>query len=737
MTSEQVNDILQLMRDAPRWLVWKSIPGKDNKKKPRKVPYYTNGSARKGTLDSPEDVKRLVDFDTALNALNAGGYSGLGFALGKDGGGHWQGVDFDKLSDHPELGDLLTHNAPGYTEYSPGGDGAHFIGYGKYFPSLGSNASGIEAYSSGRYFTVTGNVVAPGDIEDLASFVNDRLKQMHSSVPPSQEVLASLDQLVNQRPPDWDEFADALFSIPADDREVWQKMGHALKTLDVPEAFVLFLEWSATSDKHNPDEDAKTWKSFKPTQTGYKAVFAEAYRCGWKPPLKVSGPLTDLKVSTQFCKQYSDKVRWRPDINGWLVYDGTRWTTQAPGGPFPYLKEMVGKLYVAAHQLQDDTLRQSAVKAIVGLESHRRQETVLSAATVIPGMIVNSHQLDRDPMLLNCRNGTLDLATGQLRSHNPEDFITRRVNIDYAQDAACPEFMKFLEKVLGGNEQLINYLQRFVGYCLTGKTTEQVLLFLYGTGANGKTTLANIMEDLLGDYASTAGSDLLMQRDNKSSTNDLAALQGARLVKVSEFNDGERLAEATIKTMTGGDRVTCRFLYGEFFEYTPAYKILLLGNYKPRIQGRDRGIWRRINLLPFNVTITEHERDPELMSKLRAELPGILSWAVRGCLDWQKGGLCQPKEIIEEVSMYRQGEDVFAQWLGECCSEGEGHLTQAKDLLNSFIEFSNWRKITPTRLGRLLAERGFIKEKSGVVWWRGISLNPGGFEPPVEVDPLS
>ncbi|SHJ67465.1 putative DNA primase/helicase [Malonomonas rubra DSM 5091] len=433
--------------------------------------------------------------------------------------------------------------------------------------------------------------------------------------------------------------------------------------------------------------------------------------------------ITDIRIAEYFTKNYSSKVRNWMEAKKWLIYDGQRWTTDAPGGPFPLFKENLDQLYDNVRKITDDNARQRMLKGVVSLESHKRQETVLKAAAVVPEMNVSSSQLDQDPMLLNCRNGTLNLKDGSLYEHTPEDFITRLVNINYSPTAECPEFIRFLDRIMGGNTALINYIQRYVGYCLTGNICEQILVFFYGTGANGKTTLANVIEMLLGDFASTAGSTLLMHRDNNSASNDLAALRGSRLVKVSEFDDGERLAEATVKTLTGGDRISCRFLYGEFFEYTPQYKILLLGNYKPKVRGRDHGIWRRIHLVPFNVTIPEKERDPKLMDKLTAELPGILNWAVQGCLKWQETGLCPPREVREEVEAYRHSEDIFQQWIDECCKTGSAYRSAANDLLQSFISYSNWRNISAQKFGRLLAECGFEREKSGTIFWNGIAID--------------
>lgn len=445
-----------------------------------------------------------------------------------------------------------------------------------------------------------------------------------------------------------------------------------------------------------------------------------------KPILKleygIPKPLTDTRVAGYLAGKYHNTIRWWPEAKKWLVYDGTRWTSEGEWRPYPYLKEMIREFHDSAKDIHDEEQRIKTYKWILALERKQRQESILKAVAVIPEMIINSSALDCDQMLLNCKNGTIDLRTGKLQEHNPDDFITKIVDIDYLPNAPHREFMTFIDKVLDGKRVLIDYLQRFMGYCLTGKTNEQVLLFLYGTGANGKTTLANVMEKLVGDYSSTANSSLLMHRSNNTATNDLAALRGARLVKVSEFDEGERLAEATVKTLTGGDRISCRHLYCEPFEYTPSYKILLLGNYKPNVRGQDEGIWRRIHLLPFRMTIRPQDRDQNLEEKLNKELPGILYWAVEGCLEWQRIGLKAPEDIRNEVASYRRNEDVFNQWINECCVKGEEYLTSAKQLLESYKNFSQRRDITPTKLGRMLREAGFRKQTSGNVSWQGIGL---------------
>ena len=454
------------------------------------------------------------------------------------------------------------------------------------------------------------------------------------------------------------------------------------------------------------------------------ALRAAAEMFGITAGLAATAPpsiVTDSRAADYFAETISEVKYWQ-ETKKWLVYDGTRWTTDAPGGAFPAIKTVLADMYEHARSFGDEEQRTNLLKQIIKLESHSRQCQILAAASNVPKAIVTGADLDRDPWALNCRNGTLDLKTGELRQHKKSDYITRLVNIDYDPAAVCPTFDAFINRIMQGNPNLVNYVRRFIGYCLTGETTEQTLVFFYGTGANGKTTLLTIIEQLLGDFSSTSSADLLMQRDHRGTGNDLAALRGARVASISEFNDSEQLDEARIKTLTGGDSVSCRFLYGEFFSYRPQFKIILVGNHKPRIRGRDLGIWRRIHLLPFKEQIPESERDPHLVEKLRAELPGILAWAVRGCLEWQEAGLVAPDEIKNEVQEYKHSEDILSQWIEERCKVGHQFQAAPKDLLNNFQEFSNWRNLSAQKFGRMLAEAGFEKAAGGNRYWRGLDL---------------
>jgi putative DNA primase/helicase len=267
---------------------------------------------------------------------------------------------------------------------------------------------------------------------------------------------------------------------------------------------------------------------------------------------------------------------------------------------------------------------------------------MIDLAKTETGIPIKPSRLDADPWLLNCTNGTLDLRTGTLHAHNRKHLCTKLVPVDYDPAATCPLWDKFLNRIMGNNAVTTEFLQRLIGYSLTGSIEEQVMFIAYGLDQNGKTTLFEIICTLFGDYARTADASLLLLKRGDGPRYDVARLEGARLVLTSEITASGQLDEALVKLMTGGDKITARRLYCEEEEYYSTYKIVLRTNHMPRISGVDHAIWRRLKPIPFNETIPEKEQDKKLGQKLLAELPGILAWAVRGCLDWQKNGLGNP-----------------------------------------------------------------------------------------------
>jgi putative DNA primase/helicase len=437
---------------------------------------------------------------------------------------------------------------------------------------------------------------------------------------------------------------------------------------------------------------------------------------------------TDLANARRLVRKYAKDLRYCFAFGKWLVWDGRRWPVDNTGEASRRAKEIVRGIFAEA---MNDSLsgeeRQALAKWAIRSESETRIQAMLSLAQSEPGMPVTTEELDRDPMLLNCLNGTIDLRTGKLRPHDRHDRITRVLDVEYDPGANCPLWDAFLYKIMGESQPLIDFLRRAVGYTLTGQTIERVLFILFGEGANGKSVFTETIAALLGGYAKRTPTSTLMIKRNDGIPNDIAALRGMRLVHASESEQGRRLAESQIKDWTGGDTIAARFLHREFFEFKPEFKIWLRTNHKPKIIGTDEAIWDRIKLIPFAVRIEKGDQDKALAQKLLAELPGILAWAVRGCLEWQGDGLDVPAAVETASQQYRLEMDSFSNFVEACCVVGPNMWALSKDLR---LAYKAWAEANGERYlleGRDFEERlrGLgceAKSKHAGRGWEGIGL---------------
>jgi putative DNA primase/helicase len=325
-----------------------------------------------------------------------------------------------------------------------------------------------------------------------------------------------------------------------------------------------------------------------------------------------------------------------------------------------------------------------------------------------------------DKYKLNCANGIVDLKTGKMLPHDKSAFMTKNTGISYDPKASCPTWIQFLESVFIVDDEVkqdvIEFLQKSIGYALTGDTSEQVVFFLWGTGRNGKSTFINTVKTLFGDYAKQTNSDTFTTKYNDNGiNNDIARLQGSRFVSAVESEDGQRLSESLIKQLTGGEPVTARFLRKEFFEFIPQFKIFFTTNYKPVIKGDDEGIWRRIRLIPFDITIPIEKVDKHLPEKLQDELPGILRWAVDGCLKWQKEGLGEPETVKEATSAYKEEMDLLSNFLNDCCVVHPEARIKLNDLYKTYLDYCDENSEIPlkkVKFSNRLLIRGIEKRKS-------------------------
>ncbi len=423
---------------------------------------------------------------------------------------------------------------------------------------------------------------------------------------------------------------------------------------------------------------------------------------------------TDLGNARRFAFLFGARVRY---VGGrrWLAWDGTRWNADADAEVYQSAKETARSIVGEAQTREDDGERQKLMKWSMASESAARIEAMVKLARSEPPIAAKWNDFDRDAMLFNCANGTVDLRMGELRPHSREDLITQVAGTAYNPHAKCPQFERFLQQIFRDNQELVSFMQRALGYALTGSTAEQVLFFLYGTGKNGKSTLLEVARKVFGDFSQAASfSTLLVNKNGGGPRNDIARLRGKRFVTAIEAGAGKMLDEAIVKQLTGGDTIAERPLYAEAVEFEPTHKLLLAANHRPVIKGTDEAIWRRIRLIPFEKEIAESERDPNLKEKLLQEAAGILAWAVRGCLDWQRIGLNPPAEVLAATANYRAEMDDIGPFFDARCVIEPRAVVKAGALYaayKSWAEAAGESPISQTAFGLRLSEKGFKSEK--------------------------
>lgn len=439
--------------------------------------------------------------------------------------------------------------------------------------------------------------------------------------------------------------------------------------------------------------------------------------------------LNDVGNASRFVAMHVDTLRYVLGMEIWMIWQDDIWIIDTSGVHIMVLAKMT------VRAIYQEAALPTNIEVVRALSNHAnkshniaRLKAMQEIAARDPLLCVPAHELDANPMLFGVANGVVNLITGKLETNTSDRLITRYSSVHYDRAAKCPTFIKFLKKIFKGDQEKIAFIRRIAGYCLTGRTDEQVFFFFFGYGANGKSTLLRIIELLLGPGMAkqTPSETLMAKAQGGKQSNDLARLHNVRVVIANEVEDGSLLAESLVKQMTGGDTVTARFLFKEFFEFLPIFKLIIAGNHKPIIKGTDNGIWRRTVMVDFPVSIPKHEQDPDLSRKLEAELPGILNWAIEGCLEWQKSGLAIPASVSDDIAEYREEMDWLGQWLLDCCIVGPTNEAKASNL---YLSYKGWAEsngiyaATSTTFGRRLAERGVTKaRRSDGQWYKGLSI---------------
>ena len=435
--------------------------------------------------------------------------------------------------------------------------------------------------------------------------------------------------------------------------------------------------------------------------------------------------LTDLGNAERFIARHGADVRYCYAWSRWIVWAGSRWERDEAGRSHLLAKETVRGIYQEAAGAEDEDRRKALAKHAARSEAEAKIRAMLELAkSEVP---ISPNELDPAPWLLNVPNGTVDLRTGELREHRREDLLTKMAGADYDPRAVAPTWSATLERSLPSKE-LRQFFQKLCGYAFSGDVSEHILAVLYGTGANGKSTILNALLTAAGDYGMQAAPDLLVAKKGSHPT-EVADLFGMRLVASIEVEDGRRLAESLVKQLTGGDKVRARKMRQDFWQFDPTHKVFMAVNHKPEVRGTDTAIWRRLRLIPFEQTIPPTEQDKKLPQKLEAELPGILAWCVAGCLEWQRGGLQAPEEVCKATAGYRSEMDVIGAFLQDECeigSEFKEPFTTLYKRYEEWCEDGGERAETRRKFNARLKERGRFEARrsgpGGSNEWRGLRL---------------
>lgn len=442
-----------------------------------------------------------------------------------------------------------------------------------------------------------------------------------------------------------------------------------------------------------------------------------------KKDTKYGKQLTEMGNAERLVIQHGEDLLYCHDWKKWLVWDGVRWASDRIGMVKKKAKETVRTIYNEANGIEDEDRRKSILAWAYKSEQGKIINSMISLAEVEDGIPVMTEELDSNKYLIACRNGTVDLRTGELRESSRDDRITKCAAVEYLSGSDCPTFLKFLDQIFEGNQDLVDFIQRAIGYTLTGDVSERSLFILWGVGKNGKSTLLEVIQSMMGDYSMRTPTDTLMVQYGGGSgiPNDIARLKGARFVSASESEEGQRLAESKLKDLTGGETISARFMRGEFFDFLPEFKLWLSTNHKPVIRGTDNAIWDRIKLVPFGYRVPDEQMDKSLPNKLQKELPGIFQWAIQGCLEWQKNGLGVPDEVTEAVQTYRNDMDDLGIFLEDSCVIDDFLSVPNKDLFGKYrkwCENNAMKMMSQKRFSQRMIERGFDnkKERDGRIW---------------------
>lgn len=764
---ELIPDELKAM---PRWVCWRAVPDPKSHSGISKQPV----NPRTGGMARSNDPTTWTDFETAAAA--AVDYAGIGFMFYESG---YIGIDIDdrpsEITDYRngirdnifgQMNDVLQT----YAEFSQSGNGIHFIGRGS-LPDkdFNNHDAGVEMYTGARFFVMTGNLCTEYvDIADITETVKPYYEKYRTrskskaSAPAEQLPLTgcsmSAQEVIDRasRSRQGQKFSalyagdttgynsnseadmafcnmlafwcqgdlqlmDEIFRSSGLMRDKWDRKqsGTTYGAITLQKAVDdLGAAYAASGASDSSDYSVTIQKSM---QQGAPRIQGKMYR------------FDDTGNAERLFDAFGDMLRFCYTDKKWLYYYEGKWYTDNIG----YIRQLADSATML--QEQERILYAHDEEMLKAFDRHLKKSRSFAGKT---NMIreaehyapILPQNLDRNKAVIGAKNGIIDLKTGELLPHDREAYLTKQCPVIYNPDAPEPKlWLQFLSDIFGGDPYMLDYIQKCVGYSLTGSTSEQCAFFLFGTGRNGKSTFLEIVRGILGDYATNIQPQTIMvnPKSGNAPSSDIARLKGARLVTSVEPNEGMRLDEGLLKQLTGDDVVTARKMFSEEFEFKPEFKLWMATNHKPLIRGTDTGIWRRIHLIPFEVQIPLDRVDKKLKYKLVKESEGILKWAVQGCIRWQNEGLSMPQKVLEAVREYQHEMDVISTFMDACCiGEGEVKASRLYAVYAKWAEEHNEYVMSSTKFGTELTKRdGIGKKKTRDGWYyTGVSIDNTGYQ---------
>lgn len=761
--NDKYSAIPQELKGYKNWVCWQAYPDPKSHSGISKKPV----NPKTGGLAQSNNPDTWSDFETAVR--QSGKYSGIGFMFSNS---PFFGVDLDDMpndiQDYQNGGtdniiSEFVNTLQSYTEFSQSKTGVHIICKGT-LPEgrrkAKNDSGGFEMYENGRFFVVTGNYCSE------YRYINDcteSVKPLHSKYlgktaepkPNRQNITVNLNSVDDIVRAACSAKNGSLFkALYSGDFSAYSSQSEADMAFcnmlafwcgcDAEKMDAIFRQSGLMRDKWDRKQSGTTYgvitlqkaisgcsQTYNPKkQNDYSISIGNGKVIQTVDEEKMRAyTFDDMGNAERFVDLFGENVRYCYTEKKWYFYNSMRWSVDNLGVILRMADKCVeamkaeAKLYLQADEESGGDMAKAFEKHMKSSRSNKSKKAMLNE--IEHHLPILPIQMDRYKMALNTPSGIINLKNGDVKAHNPEYYFTKITSVDCAEAADCPRWLAFLDDIFAGDKDLIRYIQKAVGYSLTGSTAEQCAFFLYGTGRNGKSTFIDVIRDVFGDYAANIQPETIMVKSSQSNAinSDIARLKGARLVTSVEPNEGVRLNEGLLKQLTGDDTVTARKLYSEEFEFKPEFKLWMATNHKPIIRGTDTGIWRRIHMIPFDVQIPEDKVDKNLTHKLKAEMTAIFKWCIDGCLMWQREGLQMPAAVLKSVREYRREMDVISAFIEDKCTlEGTVQASMLYAAYASWADSNNEYCMSNTKFSTELAKR-FEKIKGrNYNYFTGISI---------------